>query len=91
MVKVNREYIAWTTQNLDRLGPCIVAIAETRKDAEEAALEDLNTQDIAHDIYAQTDMRNLCVWSKTRFIRHFGRRGYERAVEEYLRKPAERA
>lgn len=84
MAKVNREYIAWTTQNLERLGPRIVAIAETHKDAEEAALEDLNKRDIAHDIYAQTDMRNLRVWSKTRFIRHFGRRGYERAVDEYL-------
>jgi hypothetical protein len=91
MAKVNREYIAWTTQNLERLGPRIIAIAATRKDAEEAALEDLNTWDIAHDIYAQTGMRNLRVWSKTRFIKHFGRRGYERAVEEYLRKPAERS
>jgi hypothetical protein len=91
MAKVGREYIAWTTQNLERLGPRIVAIAETREDAEAAALEELNERDIAHDIYAQTEMRNLCVWSKTKFVKHFGRRGYERAVDEYLRETAERA
>ncbi|HHX27950.1 MAG TPA: hypothetical protein GX716_02950 [Firmicutes bacterium] len=91
MAKVNREYIAWTTQNLELSGPHILTIAATRKDAEETALEELNKRDIAHDIYGQTDMRNLRVWSKTRFIRHFGRRGYERAVDEYLRETAERA